>query len=1765
MLHTVVKTVSLSKQLQTLGGFAMHRRLTLWLLAAIVSCVLPNFTAAQNIQHSKDTQDLALRHNFTIDPVSLSLNIQITLGEYKGRGASALPISLRYSSKLWRLDYSGYRSPEYGGGLTDDITYTMLSAVYGDPNHDTMTPGWSSSLELPYRIEDPERFRSTGTPCDISTNCADPASNDPHGGGSTALDAWEVRRIRLHMPDGSTHELRADDTVRYYTNFVTYPITYYAVDGSRIRYTELGSGNTPTGSITYLPDGSRYEVGVNGFTGFIDPHGNKLTAGANSLNGGLSWTDALGRSISLDSMPGVNNTTIHYSFIYRRLKDAATGESALTDPSQPLCYYGPGQWSPIAMAPTLPALFDSGTGADRIGSSGAYSDSSGKFNPSVIYQIVSPDGSAYTFTYNNYGEIDKIVYPTGAYEKFEYAPVPGLTLMNLPYTLTNRGVVRRVVSPDGNAANEQEWLYGASEFSTSVLKATTIAPDGTITDRYVHRGLRPEQKYFGFDDARSGMVFEECFYAAGAQRGDRGAMLRRTLTEWGTSQYTVPFPPDITNGSRTVSRDAKALKEIQILLDTHGGNNLAAATVYSYGQASQPLNVTAVKQYGYVSLAPGAGESVAPGSFPDESKLLRKTETVYVDDPAYNARNLVALPLITTVRNAAMQIVSQSAMRYDELAYPIIAYGDIERWADPSVRFDGSVITTAQGTRALGNLTTSRSWLDTTNTWIETHAQYDQAGNVVKAYDAHEETAPVHGRVTESVFTSSYRYAYPEQVKSPAPDPAPDPAIGPQGSSVPLVTLTSYDFNTGLVTSTSDANNQITSFSYVDQNGVPDALNRLRKMTGPDGSWKTYDFGNVPNNFYIHTRTALDVSRATEIYQFFDGLGRPSRAFFSDGATADRTWIAKKTTYDNMGRVVTISNPLFKSDLGDFQAQAGSFRTLLYDALGRSRATTAADGSVATMYYNGNEITVSDPSGKSNRSVSDALGRITDVFEASDANLQTTYVYDAIDNLREVQQGVQRRFFTYDSLRRLVSASNPEFGGGVMSYKYDAAGNVVLKIDPRPGGAPLPDCSIPYGGGNVATCYKYDNLNRLKTRTYNFNTPTVTYFYDGTGVAGGVVNSKGRLTSVKSDISSYDYTSFDEVGHIKSSSQVTDGQTYALPQYQYDLAGNLRSVAYPSGRVVQTSYDAAGRPDGVIGQSTGQQAKSYASSFNYAAHGAIASLKLGNNLWEHTSFNSRLQPTQIALGTSISDASILRLDYTYGLLVNGVLDTTKNNGDVQSQRIVLPNLDVTQSYEYDSFDRLQSAKEMKGTFTQWIQVYKYDRYGNRNFDAGTTFPLLPTTLVDMVANPRVDLATNRLVEDQDANGTKDYQYDAAGNVTKNAQGQTFVYDAENKQITYNNGPDINTGGASYYYDGDGRRVKKVTAGGTSVFVYDAMGQLVAEYSNEAPQPDAGGTKYLTADKLGSPRVTTSQNGSITRHDYAPFGEDLGEKLPATRTAEYKQDSVRKQFTGQERDKESGLDYFNARYYSSVQGRFMSIDPLAASGKTANPQSWNRYAYVLNNPAKLVDTTGMSPTDPPADSKPPHVFVTVPIKTMSETIVDLSEAGIKLRAPVPNWIMVSAGKDVDNIANRAAAIYYNDQKKIQALVQADHDVAGVDEYGGSIGLPESIGFSATSYTVRAQIREILANEKVQISDLREELVGQMVPNSDSSAGTGQRPLTQADANSILSDVQGIAVEKARESLKDLPPPALPDEYTVNPQPIRSPMFWDTRYCSPECPN
>lgn len=227
---------------------------------------------------------------------------------------------------------------------------------------------------------------------------------------------------------------------------------------------------------------------------------------------------------------------------------------------------------------------------------------------------------------------------------------------------------------------------------------------------------------------------------------------------------------------------------------------------------------------------------------------------------------------------------------------------------------------------------------------------------------------------------------------------------------------------------------------------------------------------------------------------------------------------------------------------------------------------------------------------------------------------------------------------------------------------------------------------------------------------------------------------------------------------------------------------------------------------------------------------------------------------------------------------------------------------------------MQVAEEKVAGNTIWKQTFVIDRYGNREFDAANTTTLGSCT--QAVCNPDINTANNRFSSGQG------YAYDQNGSVTQDAEGKRFAYDTENHQTKFfAAGNNSNDPDATYSYDGDGRRIKKVTATETTVFVYNASGQLVAEYSTQtATTPQ---TSYLTTDHLGSPRVTTDQFGAVTaRKDNSAFGEETisAKRQSALGYTAATGDELRKGYTGYEKDSESSLDFAQARYYKPTPTR-----------------------------------------------------------------------------------------------------------------------------------------------------------------------------------------------------------------------------------------------------
>jgi RHS repeat-associated protein len=571
-------------------------------------------------------------------------------------------------------------------------------------------------------------------------------------------------------------------------------------------------------------------------------------------------------------------------------------------------------------------------------------------------------------------------------------------------------------------------------------------------------------------------------------------------------------------------------------------------------------------------------------------------------------------------------------------------------------------------------------------------------------------------------------------------------------------------------------------------------------------------------------------------------------------------------------------------------------------------------------------VRVIDPAGKSVDRYADGLGRLVSVVEDPDTLAYvTTYQYDALSNLTLATQTeggvIQQRDFSYTTLSRLSSASNPE--SGTITYTYTDSGDVLKRQDQR----------------GYATTFKYDDLHRVLEKTFSNDgdiTPDVTYSYHAAGLCAG------QLQSVVSEAGSTSYNSCDALGRLLNQTQLIVGGGSFDFSYTYWLSGALKTMQYPSGRVVNFDVDDAARATKVYTQDR-VYADLTSATAPYTADGHVAKLKLGNNLWETSEYQTPGTPTILKLGTSEGSADKLELQYNYA--------ATSDNGNLLSHAIRRGTSSWAQTYEYDSLNRLVCASEVVSSTpaascapqNSWRQTYGYDRFGNRWVSSSTGFTV--DDVHEFVAETTIDKSTNRL---------NIAGYDTAGNQTLFTP-WSLTYDAENR---LQSATSASNGSSWFTYDGDGRRIRKVTATPgfqTTFYVYDASGRLAAEYST---QPTPSITTYLFSDILGTPRAITAQDGSVVDcSDYSPFGrvlETSTRSLPCHASPSH----ALQQFTGMERDRETGLDWFSSRYYSGAQGRFSSADRLVAKKNwVPEPQRWNRYAYALNNPLKFLDRDG----------------------------------------------------------------------------------------------------------------------------------------------------------------------------------------------------------------
>jgi RHS repeat-associated protein len=205
--------------------------------------------------------------------------------------------------------------------------------------------------------------------------------------------------------------------------------------------------------------------------------------------------------------------------------------------------------------------------------------------------------------------------------------------------------------------------------------------------------------------------------------------------------------------------------------------------------------------------------------------------------------------------------------------------------------------------------------------------------------------------------------------------------------------------------------------------------------------------------------------------------------------------------------------------------------------------------------------------------------------------------------------------------------------------------------------------------------------------------------------------------------------------------------------------------------------------------------------------------------------------------------------------------------------------------------------------------------------------------------------------------------------------------------------------------------------------------------------------FYHTDPAGTPLAMTNSSGTVVwKADYKPFGEE--QSVTQTQVND-------KRFVGKEKDTETGLSYFGARYESDKIGRFISADPIGpVNPKTSktyedmllNPQKLNKYAYALNSPYRYVDIDGKEPLTIaailanlflPSTANAPESWNTPTVSSQTAAGfaggVALLETGGRIASDAMGALLGGTGAPVARSLGAAALKTYFPEKQVMAKI------------------------------------------------------------------------------------------------------------------------------------
>lgn len=719
-----------------------------------------------------------------------------------------------------------------------------------------------------------------------------------------------------------------------------------------------------------------------------------------------------------------------------------------------------------------------------------------------------------------------------------------------------------------------------------------------------------------------------------------------------------------------------------------------------------------------------------------------------------------------------------------------------------------------------------------------------------------------------------------------------------------------------------DANQLQTSWAV-------DDLGRVTVEATPDQTQKRVKLADCQG-------TCPNGATVAQVTEFFNGASRiaPSQIAYLDSAghpVRTTTWgfdgrtVVADQRFDAMGRLYEVDYPRFENESAHLAKRFG------YDNFSRVTATTTVDTGgaerTATTTYAGLDITQKNLNGQERKETRDAIGQLVQVLDSnSPVRGLTQFAYDPFGNLSKTTDPNGNVIaVTYDLLGRRTLLNDPDLGK--IAYGVDPIGRTWSQESPN------------HRAKGRKAYTEFDLLGRMVGR-YEPDLESH-WVFDTASTGVGQLAEAYTLTAAGKDYRRV--LNYDALGRPSGTAQTLKDATYTS-RVDYDDWGRPASATYQRGadaqKIFSTRYNAFGyvsrveRGSLVLWQALAQDAS-----------GRPYSIALGNGLVQSKFFNVHtglLDKGDVSAG----GAARVQEGYDYDLL-----------GNVMTRTQSWDSGGFMETLHYDTLNRLDRSKIGNSE-----KIFTYDLTGNIQSKTGTGTYAYPAQGPAAVRPHAVSTVT------PPGGVASQFDYDDNGNLmsgstfgtwtsfnmpirlTKGSVWADFTYGPEHQRTSQHR-----SDGSWVYYAG----AQEVdTAGGTTVKTYWPNG-IGVEIDRGTSATELSWTHV---DRLGSPIALTNETGGIREKlEYDVWGKRRDTLDNESTPDRFAGKTDNRGFTGHEMLDQLDLVHMNGRIYNPLIGRFVSADPILSD--PTNGQSYNRYSYVLNNPANLTDPTGFTEDRP----------------------------------------------------------------------------------------------------------------------------------------------------------------------------------------------------------